>query len=297
MGLLGWINSEVQARQPWKLTIAEDMQDNEWLTKSLADQGAGFGSQWGAGFVHTLRATVATTDDGSRCMAAIAGILTQCFNGDAFQRVVYSESHDEDAAANGGSRVPEMIDPGHADSFFAQKRSTLAAALVFTAPGIPLIFMGQEFLEWGAWSDSVFLDWSKTTRFSGILQLYRDLIHLRRNWFDNTGGLCGQNVQVYHINDRDKVIAFHRWSSGAPKDDVVIIANFANRSYDAYNFGLPRAGVWRVRFNSDWGGYSPVFTNHQSFDMATSSQGADTMPVSGSVGIGPYTALILSQDS
>jgi 1,4-alpha-glucan branching enzyme len=229
-------------------------------------------------------------------MAAIAGILGQRFNADAFQRVVYSESHDEAAGSNGGSRVPEMIDPGQADSFFAQKRSTLAAALVFTAPGIPMIFMGQEFLEWGAWSDGVFLDWSKATRFAGITQLYRDLIHLRRNWFDNTNGLRGQNVQVYHVNDSDKVIAFHRWDSGAPRDDIVIIANFANRSYDAYSFGLPRAGVWKVRFNSDWSGYSPVFTNHQSFDIFTGSQGADGMPVSGSVGIGPYTALILSQD-
>lgn len=32
-GLLQWINSEIQTRQPWKITIAEDMQDNEYITK------------------------------------------------------------------------------------------------------------------------------------------------------------------------------------------------------------------------------------------------------------------------
>ena len=47
-----WINGEVQSRQPWKITIAEDMQDNESITKRLDWGGAGFGAQWGAGFVH-----------------------------------------------------------------------------------------------------------------------------------------------------------------------------------------------------------------------------------------------------
>jgi len=294
--LLRWINGEIQADQPWKITIAEDMQDNEWLTKSLGAGGAGFGAQWGGGFMHMLRDTVTAIDDGARDMGALATMLGQRFNADAFQRVVYSESHDEDAASNGNARLPEVISPGDADSFFAQKRSTLAAALVFTAPGIPMIFMGQEFLEWGAWSDGQPLDWSKVTRFSGIVSLYRDLIHLRRNWFDSTRGLRGQGVQIHHINDSDKVIGYHRWDSGGPGDDVVVIANFANRAYDSYRLGLPRDGIWRVRFNSDWSGYSPVFTNHASFDVGTDGESLDGMPYSGCVGIGPYTALILSQD-
>ena len=159
-----------------------------------------------------------------------------------------------------------------------------------------MIFMGQEFLEWGAWSDGQPLDWSKVSRFSGILSLYRDLVHLRRNWFDNTRGLRGQDVQVHHVNNTDKVIGYHRWDAGGPRDDVVVIANFADRSYDSYRLGLPREGAWRVRFNSDRRGYSPVFTDHASFDVGTDAAGLDGMPCSGAVGIGPYTALILSQD-
>jgi len=295
--LLQWINSEVQSSQPWKLTIAEDMQDNEWLTRPQGDGGAGFSAQWGAGFIHTIRNAVVAPDDSSRSMAAVAGIIAQSYNASAFQRVVYTESHDEDAASNGNARLPEQIWPGNADSFASQKRSTLAAALVFTAPGIPMIFMGQEFLEWGAWTDSQQLDWSKADRFSGIRALYRDLIHLRRNWFDTTRGLSSPNLHVHHVNDVDKVIAFHRWGGGGPRDDVVVIANFADRAYGSYRIGLPRAGLWRVRFNSDWSGYSPVFTNQASFDLETSGDGADTMSCSGSVGLGPYTAVVLSQDS
>jgi 1,4-alpha-glucan branching enzyme len=294
--LLQWINSEVQASQAWKITIAEDMQDDDWVTKAQGAGGAGFGSQWGAGFMHTLRGAIVPPNDNRRDMAAVASMIGQRFNGNAFQRVVYTESHDEDAASNGNARVPEQIWPGKADSFFSQKRSTLGAALVFTAPGIPMIFMGQEFLEWGAWSDAVPLDWSKVDRFAGIRMLYRDLIRLRRNWFNNTRGLCGHEVNVHHINNTDKVIAYHRWEAGGPGDDVVVLANFANRSYDSYRIGLPRGGIWRVRYNSDWNGYSSIFTNHLSFDLATDGSGADGMPFAGSVGIGPYTALLLSQD-
>jgi 1,4-alpha-glucan branching enzyme len=140
------------------------------------------------------------------------------------------------------------------------------------------------------------LDWSKADRFAGIRALYRDLIRLRRNWFDNTNGLRGHEINVHHVNDADKVIAYHRWEAGGPGDDVVVVANFANRGYDAYRIGLPRGGTWRVRFNSDWNGYSPVFSNHPSFDLDADGQGADGMGFSGAVGLGPYTAVILSQD-
>jgi 1,4-alpha-glucan branching enzyme len=297
-GLMQWINREIRDRQPWKITIAEDMQDNPWLTRPVGDGGAGFGSQWGAGFFHALRAAIVTPDDGARDMDALARVIGQRFGDDAFQRVIYTESHDEVGLQNGQKRVPELISPGDADGFFAQKRSTLGAALVMTAPGIPMIYMGQEFLEWGAWSDAVSLDWSKVSRFAGIRSLYRDLIRLRRNWYDTTRGLSGHHVNVHHVNRADKVIAFHRWAGGGPRDDVVVLASFANRSYADYRLGLPRGGRWRVRLNSDWRGYSPAFTDHASFDLdASGAHAMDGMPCGGAIGIGPYTCLILSQDA
>lgn len=140
------------------------------------------------------------------------------------------------------------------------------------------------------------MDWRKTTWFSGILSLYRDLIRLRRNWFDNTRGLRGQNVNVYHVNDNDKVVAYHRWDNGGAGDDVVVVLNMANRSYDAYRIGLPQPGLWRVRFNGDWSGYSPDFGNHPAFDVTGVFSGMGGMPCSASISVGPYSAIILSQD-
>ena len=56
------------------------------------------------------------------------------------------------------------------------------------------------------------------------------------------------------------------------------------------------SGRWRVRLNSDWNGYSPDFGNWPSYDSEAASTSLDNMPFSGSVGLGPYAAIILSQD-
>jgi 1,4-alpha-glucan branching enzyme len=292
--LMQWINNEIRASQPWKIAIAEDLQNNEWITRDTGGGGAGFCSQWDAGFVHPIRGAIACANDADRDLLAVRDALYHRYNGDAVQRVIYTESHDE--VAGGKKRVPEDIWPGHADSWFSRKRSTLGAAMVFTAPGIPMIFQGQEFLEDGSFQDKVPLDWGRLERFSGIHLLYRDLIRLRRNGSGLTRGLRGQPINVHHLNHAGKVLAFHRWENGGPGDDVVVVANFANRSYDSYTVGMPRSGRWRVRFNSDWQGYSADFGNHPGYDTEAGGGPMDRMPFQASVGIGPYSVLILSQD-
>jgi 1,4-alpha-glucan branching enzyme len=192
--------------------------------------------------------------------------------------------------------MPEKIAWGRADSWEARKRSTLGAVLVFTSPGIPMIFMGQEFLQTGEWTDAAQLEWDRATRFAGIRRLYRDLIRLRRDWHGTTRGLRGQGVQVHHVNDADKLVGFHRWDRGGPGDDVVVLANCSARAFDGYRLGVPRGGIWRVRFNSDWRGYSPAFGDQASFDAVAAGPGADGYPAAVSLGIGPYSCVILSQD-
>lgn len=293
-GLLQWLNNEIRAAQPWKITIAEDLQNNAWITKSTGAGGAGFGSQWDAGFVHPIRGAIITQNDADRNMLVVQDALYHGYNGDAVQRVIYTESHDE--VANGHQRVPEEIWPGNAQSWFSRKRSTLGAALVFTAPGIPMIFQGQELLEVGYFKDTQPIDWSRLIQFSGINSLYRDLIQLRRNWYNNTRGLRGQHINVFHVNNSDKLIAFHRWENGGAGDDVIVVANFSNRTYPSYNIGIPRAGYWQVRFNSDWNGYSSDFGNAPGYGTSTEAAGKDGLQFNANVGIGPYSVLILSQN-
>jgi 1,4-alpha-glucan branching enzyme len=292
--LLQWINGDVATRFPGRILIAEDLQNNEWLTKSVGEGGAGFSAQWDAGFVHPIRAAVIATDDGQRSMPSIANAISLKYNNAAFHRVIYSESHDE--VANGKARVPQEISPNDPTNFFAQKRSTLAAALVFTAPGIPMLFQGQEFLQGEWFRDDVPLDWHQREEYRGIVRLYRDLINLRLNRQGFTRGLTGQYIEIKHINDANNVIAFHRWEQGGPGDSTIVVANFTNQAKENYQIGFPAEGVWKLRLNSDAQVYSQDFAGFKSGDVTAKKGDYDGYPATATVNIGPYTVLIFSQE-
>ena len=291
--LLQWINSQVSEKFPGRITIAEDLQNNKWLTMDVGTGGAGFGSQWDAMFVHPIRKAVITSEDEQRSLAAIRDALCYRYNDDAFDRVIYSESHDE--VANGQARVPHEVNPNDPKGWYAKKRSTLAAAMVFTAPGIPMLFQGQEFLEGGWFRDTVPVDWDQKEEFHGIVRLYRDLIRLRLNRDGFTRGLCGQFTQVYHVQEQSKIIAFHRWDKGGPADDVVVVANFFNESRDGYVIGFPAEGTWKLRFNSDWQGYSDDYQGYPSTNVVAEPGEYDGFPFHAALSIGPYSVLIFSQ--
>jgi 1,4-alpha-glucan branching enzyme len=191
--------------------------------------------------------------------------------------------------------VPQEIDANDPTGWFSQKRSTLAAALVFTAPGIPMLFQGQEFLEGGWFRDTVPVDWDKREEFRGIIRLYRDLIRLRLNSDGQTRGLIGQNVQLIRVDDANKVIAFRRWMDGGPGDDVIVMANFDVNPRNNFEFGFPAAGAWKLHLNSDWTGYSSIFKGYPSGDVTAVPGDYDGLPAHAPVNIGPYTVLVFSQ--
>ncbi len=292
--LLQSINDSMNATQGGKISICEDLDNNAWLTKSTGAGGAGFDAQWDAQFYWPVRTNLISANDSDRDMYAIKNAVLANYNGDAFQRVVYTESHDE--IANGQSRMPEAIWPGNAASWYSKKRSTLGAAVVMTSPGIPMIFQGQEFLEDGYFQDTDPLDWSKGTTFAGIRALYKDLIALRKNTAGLTRGLSGQNTNVFHVNNSLKTLAYHRWMNGGQRDDTVVVMNFSNTPRIGYRIGMPRDGQWKVRFNSDWNGYDSGFANTGAFDIdASYATPWDGLAASAVFDIGPYTCLIFSQ--
>jgi len=145
--LMAEVNAEIRARHPHVILIAEDLRNNELVTRDSDQGGMGFHAQWDATFVHPIRSMVEAISDQDRSMDLLKNVIEFSYDNDAFKRIIYSESHDE--VANGKSRVPQDVDPSNPTSWFAQKRSTLAAGLVFTVPGIPMIFQGQEFLAGG----------------------------------------------------------------------------------------------------------------------------------------------------
>jgi 1,4-alpha-glucan branching enzyme len=291
--LLQAINETVSRRGVNHITIAEDLQSNVWITKDVGAGGAGFSSQWDPLFVRPIREALIASQDQNRSLASIRDAILYLYNDDAFERVNYSEIHD--AVANWQARLPQVVNPDDPTGWFAQKRSTMAAVMVFTAPGIPMLFQGQEFLEGEWFRDTVPGDWHQQDQFRGIIRLYGDLIRLRLNEAGCSRGLCGQFTQVYHLNEERKVLAFHRWDSGGPAADVVVIANFSNQVQENYVLGFPALGAWKLRFNSDWHGYSELFDRHQSGDIIAVEECRDTFPFQASLSIAPYSALIYSQ--
>ena len=182
----GWLflrelNREVRERFPGRITVAEDLQHNPRLTQDARQGGAGFRQPVGRlAAVRPPRRRDRPVRRGAP-PAPDPGSALPRYNGDAFQRVVYTESHDEVACASGKMRLPRAINAHDPGGWHAQKRSTLAAGVLLTAPGIPMLFQGQEFLEPHPFSDTVPLDWDRRDRYRGLVQLHRDLIALRLN--------------------------------------------------------------------------------------------------------------------
>jgi 1,4-alpha-glucan branching enzyme len=287
--LMRQINRAINDRWPWKLSIAEDMQQNDAIVHA---DGAGFDTQWDAAFVHPVRRALTAALDEWRNMFDVRAAIEKRYGSDAFARVVYTESHDEVATSSGNARLSVAISPGNGSGYHALKRSTLGAALLFTVPGIPMIFQGQEFASCQGFSDAL-LEW--TPGAGDIVGLYRDLAHLRRNWFDNTRGLRGQGLYILPPNDGAKVMAFQRWDEHGPGDDVLVVLNFSALPFDSYRLGFPDRGLWRLRFNSDWTGYSSSFGGHISADVIAEGPPMDGLQTSAEISMGAYTALIFSR--
>lgn len=285
---------DIRARQPWKLLIAEDMQRDPVVTAPAEQGGLGFHSQWDADFVHPVRHALETPWDADRNTTAVARAVTGHYLRAAHERVIFTESHDE--VANGRSRLPETINPGAADSWPARKRAALGLALVLTSAGMPLLFQGQEFCEDRWFDDRTPLSWNKTQRHSGFLHLARQLIRLRRNLDGHTAGLRGPHTALLRVDDQRKVLAYHRWWQGGPGDDVIVAVNLSTEVIHGYRVGLPRAGRWRLRCNSDAPIFGDDFGAAHATDLNADCEPWDGRPFSAEVTIGPYAALVYSQD-
>jgi 1,4-alpha-glucan branching enzyme len=279
--LIQAINDMIHTNYTGKISISEDVYNSK-----------GFDSAWDTDFPYHLTPVLANTVDANRDMNAIANAVEYNvrYGGQAGPgRVAFLESHDVVGDLNGGIRLVTAIDT-NSHSYWARKRSTLGAAVMITAPGVPMIFQGQEMLENAAFDSSLPVDWSKTNTYSSIVQLYRDLISARRNLKGCTPGLEGDQCSMLQVDNVNKLVAFHRWKSAATKQDVVVIANFANATRNNYGLNFPSAGNWYVHFNSDSTNYGSDYGN-----IGSSVVTASGSPATASITIGPYSALILSQ--
>ena len=221
--LLQWFNEEVSSLPRWRVTIAEDLQNDEWLTRPVQDGGAGFNCQWDAGFCHPLREMLKSTEDADRSVGQLTEILQSCYNGDPFQSVIYTESHDE--VANGSARMVTEIDAENPDSDHATARALLGIGLVLTAPGVPMLFQGQVRMEDGWFEDDQPIDWSGEGRDRKALRICQRLISLRSGVDQAAPELQTREIEVVRADEENGLLVVRRGDS-----DLLVFYNLHNRS-------------------------------------------------------------------
>jgi 1,4-alpha-glucan branching enzyme len=257
----GWqtcqsLTNTLRAEKPGAIQVAEYWPVNDSVVKDTASGGAGFDATWHDALRNTVRDAIGAATAGASSainMDSLAGAIANSGLENRWRAVPCLENHD--IVYNGRSpRIAKLSDPSNARSWYARSRSRFGMGLLLTSPGIPLIFMGQEFLEDKQWSDTPNpaneiwwqgLDIGDKV-MSDFLRFTRELIGLRKN----LPGLRGEGCSIIHVHNQNRVLAFQRWVEGIG-NDVIVAASLNENNWYNYQIGFPGGGHWAEVFNSD----------------------------------------------
>jgi 1,4-alpha-glucan branching enzyme len=257
----GWqtcqfITETLRADKPEAIQIAEYWPVNDYVIKSPSVGGAGFDATWNDTLRDSVRGALGAASAGASApvsMDSIAGAIQNTSLDNRWRAVQMVENHDL-VYIGREPRIARLGDGSNTRSWYARSRSRFAMGLVLTAPGIPMLFMGQEFLEDKQWNDNptpANLIWwaglEGADKNMGDFQRFtRELISLRRN----QPALRGEGCQVTHVHDGNRVLVFQRWVEGIGQD-VMVAFSLSETNWYNYQVGFPGGGHWREVFNSD----------------------------------------------
>lgn len=265
----GWLFAQelaaaVRATEPRSIQIAEYWNDWRWLAVTPPPGGMGFDAALSDRMRDSVRKAVREASFGGSGPVDMTGIAASLGAPPNFpsplDAVQCLENHDvvyENRPPHDWQpRLPRLADGNDARSWWARSRARAAAGLLLTAPGIPMLFMGQEVLEEQNWSDNPRLSpdtlilWDKVAGDPvrrNHLAFTRDLLALRRG----QEALKWGPVRVTHVHDENRILAFHRWIEGSGHD-VMVVASLRDATFHGYDIGFPSPGRWREVFNSDF---------------------------------------------
>lgn len=272
------VSRMIRKEYPGKISIAEDSTGDERFDGSWEYDfhHAGDGGRFGV-VPQLLR------PDGQIDVADIASRVSSPLG---FSRVIYSENHDETGRLNKKRRFIEDADPSDPHSLIARRKHALAAVLTLTSAGVPMVFMGQELLEEKEFHDSNPIDWRRGDLSFRSFQLYRDLVHLRRNLDGRGAALGGTRVRVT-VEDNDRqLLAYRRYLPGRPQDDLFVVMNLSPEPIKDVPLVFPRQGDWQIVVNTDDPRYGADFTNITTRAIRTDS--GQKIPVT----LAPFSAQI-----
>lgn len=125
----------------------------------------------------------------------------------------------------------------------AFRRAKNAATMLLTAPGIPMLQMGEEFGEYALTSiDNVQLHWKLlgTPLPQDLFQYYKGLVLLRKS---NHALELGDNIEFLYTNAEQHVLAFKRWDDRG--NVVVVLVNLADTFKGQVEIpNIPSNGTW-----------------------------------------------------
>ena len=258
----GWsfcqdLTSTLNQHRPGALDKAEYWNVNPYVVKAPPD-GAGFDTTLTDGLRIAIRNVIGNASAPDERPLDMAG-LARSFWPEGFAeswRFVQGPENQDLVYQGRELRIARLGDPGNPRSWFGRSRSRVGTGISLTAPGIPMLFMGQEFLEDKQWSDNLEFHQDLLLFWAGLdrsdkqmldhLRFTRELIGLRWRY----PGLRGDGFRVVHVHDQNRVLAFHRWVEGEGRDVIVVVHLSTFHRFD-YRIGFPAGGDWQEIFNSD----------------------------------------------
>jgi 1,4-alpha-glucan branching enzyme len=272
------------------VTIAEESTAWPQVSAPIYNGGLGFSYKWNMGWMNDSLAFF-KQDPVHRSYHhdKLTFGLLYAFN----ENFVLPLSHDE-VVHGKGSLLERM--PGGNWQAFANLR--LYYTFMYGHPGKKLLFMGGEFAQQREWNHSTSLDWHLLDQplHSGVQRLVRDLNFLYQTTpalyeidFDAGG------FEWIDCNDKQQgVISFLRRGK-TPTEIVVVVCNMTPVVRNNYRIGVPYAGQYLERLNSDASTYGGSGIGNLGI-VISEQLSAHGREYSLSLNLPPLAALILQPD-
>ncbi len=241
--------------KPEAIHIAEHWPVEQAVVNSSERGGAGFDATQNDGLRDAIRSAISQAAGGAAAfvdMDSLARHIASPQLSDAWRAVQCAENHDI-VRKERSPRIASLSDSSNSRSWYARSRSRVATGLVATAAGIPHLFMGQEILEDKPWHDEpgspyqIWWDGLEQDKSMADFLLYTQALFASRS---SLPALRASGINVFHVHNGNRVLAFHRWVEGEGKDVIVIVSLNESTLWN-YELGLPLQGYWREVFNSD----------------------------------------------
>jgi 1,4-alpha-glucan branching enzyme len=238
-------NEVIGGERPQAVTLAEESTAFPAVSRPTYAGGLGFHFKWNMGWMHdTLQYMARDPIHRAHHHGEMTFGLVYAFT----ENFVLPISHDE-VVHGKGSLLAKM--PGDRWQRFANLRAYLG--FMWGHPGKKLLFMGCEFAQQAEWNHDQSLDWHllEDDNHAGTQRLVRDLNQL----YKASPALYARDFNgegfewIDHGDASRSLLSFVRKAPNGQR--LLVVCNFAPVVHEGLRLGVPEAGSWHERLNTD----------------------------------------------